>query len=137
MVPLLKAEPSTPSPARLRDDDPEVVVWWGTETECASAVMREERVNELSTDAAMIALERLAGMRAEWIEVDPTERVRELAGRIVRTHPLRAADAFQLAAAIVASEGGSESLGFVCLDSRLTEDARREGFPVVTPDSAR
>ncbi len=114
-------------------DDAEMVVWWGSELECLSAVMREERALELAGDEALTALERLDAVVAQWVEVEPTERVRALARRLVRTHPLRAADALQLAAGIVASEGEPRALGFVSLDDRLIDAARREGFAVVEP----
>jgi hypothetical protein len=41
---------------------------------------------------------------------------------------LRAADALQLAAALVWCQGDPLQHGFVCLDQRLREAARREGF---------
>ena len=51
-----------------------------------------------------------------------------MAQRLLRLHPLRAADALQLAAAVVASEHEPRSLDFVCLDERLAAAASREGF---------
>jgi predicted nucleic acid-binding protein len=45
-------------------------------------------------------------------------------------HPLRAADAFQLAAAYVAAEQRPSSLTIVTLDERLASAARKEGFAV-------
>ncbi len=44
---------------------------------------------------------------------------------------LKQADALQLGAAFVASERRPSTLEFVCLDDRLNDAARREGF--VTP----
>ncbi len=41
------------------------------------------------------------------------------------------ADAFQLAAALVACRFEPGQLPFVCADSRLAEAANREGFPVI------
>jgi predicted nucleic acid-binding protein len=63
-----------------------------------------------------------------WIEVEPTEEVRETARRLLRAHPLRAADALQLAAAFIAAEGRPPTLAFVTLDDRLRTAAAREGF---------
>jgi predicted nucleic acid-binding protein len=62
--------------------------------------------------------------------VAPTLRLREAAGRALAAHPLRAADALQLAAALVWSHEGSGE-AFVCLDDRLRDAARREGFEVL------
>ena len=66
-------------------------------------------------------------------KIRPTERVRRAAARLLRVHPLRAADALQLAAAIVGSEDRPETLPFVTLDDRLADAATREGFRVIRP----
>ena len=79
-------------------------------------------------DAAYAALQQLA---QSWEEVTPSDLIRTTAQRLLRTHPLRAADSLQLAAARVASGREPSELEFVCLDERLGNAARREGFPVV------
>ena len=66
-----------------------------------------------------------------WSEVPPTDGIRDAAVRLVRAHDLRAADAFHLAAAVVASDGEPSGLSFVTLDERLALAASREGFPIV------
>jgi hypothetical protein len=53
------------------------------------------------------------------------------ARRLLAVHPLRAADALHLAAALIACDERSDVLPFVTLDDRLAEAARREGFDVV------
>ena len=68
-----------------------------------------------------------------WAEIAPSARLRQTAERLLRVHPLRAADALQLAAAIVAADGDPETMAFMTLDERLALAARREGFPVVEP----
>jgi hypothetical protein len=55
----------------------------------------------------------------------------DVALRLLRNHPLRAADALQLAAALIASEETPQTLEFICLDDRLALAARREGFTVI------
>ena len=51
--------------------------------------------------------------------------------RRLETHPLRAADALQVGAALVAASGDPASLEFVTLDQRQAEAASREGFRVL------
>jgi predicted nucleic acid-binding protein len=51
--------------------------------------------------------------------------------RFLRVHPLRAADALQLAAAFTAAERRPSSLAFVCMDEKLLAAAKREGFNAV------
>jgi hypothetical protein len=53
---------------------------------------------------------------------------REAAVRFLGVHPLRAADALQLAAAFVAAERRPVSLEVVTLDGRLADAAHKEGF---------
>jgi uncharacterized protein len=108
-----------------------VLAWWGTPVEVASAIARRERDGTFTPAQAAIAADRLQHMAARWVEIEPGEPLRRLAQRLVRVHPLRAADAFQLAAALVAAEHDPSGVEFVCLDARLTNAASREGFRVV------
>jgi hypothetical protein len=82
------------------------------------------------------ALHRLDALSMAWREVQPVGRVRQVATRLLRVHPLRAGDALQLGAAIVASEDQPATLPIVTLDDRLAQAAEREGFMVLRPDRA-
>ena len=131
IVPLLLTEPSTKYLQALAVKDPDILVWWGTEVECASAIARLERDGDLDEATVVRAFERLKQVAGGWHEVDPTDAVREAAVRFVRVHPLRAADSLQLAAAFVAAERRPASLELITLDDRLAGAARKEGFAVV------
>lgn len=130
VVPLLVAETTTETMRSLADDDPVMLVWWGTAVECVSAIARLERDDELTSEATRAALERLDALAEGWNEVQPVEAARRSARRLMRVHRLRAADALQLAAAVIAAEGHPPSLEVVTLDDRLVGAARREGFVV-------
>jgi hypothetical protein len=131
IVPALVAEPTTRSVQALAARDPAMLVWWGTHVECASAIARLERDGLLDEPAVTQAMDRLKQLAAGWHEVDPSDAIREAAVRFLRVHPLRAADALQLAAAFVAAERRPSSLELVTLDDRLAVAARKEGFVVV------
>ena len=107
-----------------------MIVWWGAPVECVSAIARREREGDLPAAAANAAIARLRALEPSWTEVTPSARVRGLALRLLRTHPLRASDALQLAAALVAAEEDPGALGFICLDERLAAAAQREGFTI-------
>ncbi len=128
LLPLLVGETATSAAMAVMVRDPAVLVWWATEIECASAIARLEREGALDEAAATIAFERLRQLAAGWHEIDASDAVRETAVRLLRVHPLRAADATQLAAAFVAAERRPSSLEFVTLDLRLAAAARKEGF---------
>jgi len=110
-------------------------VWWATEVECVSALARLEREGALTDTSTTAALERLDMLAGAWNEVQPVMAVRGTARRLLRVHTLRAADALQLAAAIIVAEGLPASLDIVTLDERLASAARREGFTVEAIDS--
>jgi len=55
------------------------------------------------------------------------------AERVVETHPLRAANALHIGAALVASEDNPATLEFVTLDRNLANAAEREGFVFLGP----
>jgi predicted nucleic acid-binding protein len=130
IIPLTVTEASTDAMRAVAEEDPVMCVWWGTEVECVSALARLDREGALSEGAITVALERLDLLAEGWNEVQPVAALRTVARRLLRVHPLRAADALQLAAAVVAAEGQPASLGIVTLDERLAAAARREGFTV-------
>lgn len=131
VVPLLAKEAGTSMATSILEEDHEIVVWWGTRVECVSALARYARDQGMGSAELTRAHERLAGLANRWWEISPSELLRSTAERIVRTHPLRAADALQVAAALVASDGQPASLPFASFDVRQRDAARREGFPVL------
>jgi predicted nucleic acid-binding protein len=128
LVPLLVAEARTASMQALAARDPDMLVWRASDVECASALTRLEGEAAFDPGGARLARQRLTQLAAGWHEIEPGEDVRETAKRFLRVHPLRAADALQLAAAFVAAEGRPSSLPFVTLEERLADATEREGF---------
>lgn len=130
-MPLLVAEAATRRLQALAAEDPDILVWWGSAIECVSALARLERNAALNAKAMTLALQRLRQLAAAWHEIDPSDAIREAATRFLRVHPLRAADALQLAAAFLAAERRPASLTVLTLDDRLGTAARKEGFAVI------
>lgn len=128
LVPMLAAEGRTRQVQALYAADPEVVVWWGTPVECASAIARLERDGALSPSDAAESFARLDALAPSWMQIEPTDEIRESARRFLRVHPLRAGDALQLAAAFVTSERRPPTLTLVTCDERLRDAAAKEGF---------
>ena len=112
-------------------DDDRMIVWWGTRVEFVGALARHERAGNLTSKEFAEHYRYLKTLSRVWIEIQPSPGLRRLAQRLLRTHPLRAADAFQLAAALTAAQGDPTTLGFVCFDNRLNEAAEREGLEVL------
>jgi len=108
-----------------------IVTWFLSSVEIASALERRFREGTLDTKGRATALTALADLAASWVEVTAAARVRERTFRALATHSLRAADAVQLGAALVAAEDRPHGHHFVCGDLRLRDAATREGFIAV------
>ncbi len=130
LVPLLVAEPRSEAVTSLLSADDEPVIWWATPLECQSAVRRRHRDAPWSPADLAAITERLRLIVQHADTIAPTDELRRRAGRLVASHPLRAADALQLAAALVWCEEQPHGEGFVTLDARLAEAAANEGFTV-------
>jgi predicted nucleic acid-binding protein len=136
LVASIVEEPTSETLGRFLREDDSVAVWWGTWVECAVAIsqlLREGKLTGEDEEEARASLDLLA---EDWREVQPTDEVRLLAALLSQRHPLRAADALQLAAAFVWRESATEDEGFVCLDDRLRLAAQEEGFTILPEQSA-
>lgn len=130
VVPLCVQEPNSAMVREILVEDPSMVVWWGTRTECISALTRQVREGSLAPTDERAARHILHTLMQIWTEMQPSEALRSMAERSLAVHPLRAADALQLAAAILWCQGLTTGQGFVSFDQRLCEVAYREGFTV-------
>ncbi|MDE0456956.1 MAG: type II toxin-antitoxin system VapC family toxin [Chromatiales bacterium] len=128
LVALGVDEPHRKTALRILEADDRMAVWWGAPVEYVAALSRRERDGSLTTEEVSEHLVRLQALSHVWYEVQPGRRVRTLAQRLLRVHPLRAADSLQLAAALAVAEEDPSSVGFVCFDARLNRAASREGF---------
>lgn len=131
LVPLLVAESRSAAVTMLFAADAEPVICWATPLECHSALRRRHRDAALTTEALNGATERLRPLVQHADAVAPTDELRHRAGRLLAVHPLRTADALQLAAALVWCEEQPTREGFATLDNRLAQAASAEGFNVL------
>ena len=132
IVPLVCREAQS---ARCRSwlrADPVIVVWSLAATEVVSALARKRREGKLVAGAHVHAKRRLAKLEEGWSEVTHHESVRSRARRLLETHPVSAADALHLAAALLLTEEQPARAAFVTFDDRLADAAEREGFAVLT-----
>jgi predicted nucleic acid-binding protein len=137
IVPLLVTEPRSQAIERLLSGDDQPVVWWATPVECQSALRRRHRESPWPSAQLAAATERLRVVAQHVDTVAPSDELRSRAGRLLASHPLRAADALQLAAALLWCEEQPHGEGFVTLDERLADAAANEGFTVHHPGAAR
>jgi predicted nucleic acid-binding protein len=77
------------------------------------------------------SLREIVESSSKWTEITDADAVRRHAEALLHHHVLRAADALQLGAALVATDGDRSALEFVTFDRRLTAAAASEGFAVL------
>lgn len=129
VVALVARQRGTTECRALAQADREMLVWWGTMVECECAVSRMVRTGDMP-QAAVPAV-REAVSRLEWREIAPSREVRDLAMVLLRRHPLKTGDAFQLAAALSWYAGSALGQPYVTLDGHLAKAASDEGFTVI------
>jgi predicted nucleic acid-binding protein len=132
IVPLCCSRAAANRSRKLLRDDRRMIVWWGTPVEARSAFARLARDGALTDTERARAARLLSQLQSSWDEIQPSERVRAIAGDLPDRHGVRALDALQLAAALVWCRERPSRRSFVCFDQRLAAAAAAVGFAVRT-----
>jgi predicted nucleic acid-binding protein len=131
LVPLIVRQTSSPRSDEWFGADDQIAIWTLTPVEIVSAVRRLRREGSMTDRAARDAEVRIDELtRASHVVID-VEAVKTGARRLLRLHPLRAADALQLAAALEWAAGAPTGRVLHTLDDRLGRAAQTEGFEVI------
>lgn len=134
IIPLCIEERQTKAVRNIARKDGAMAAWWGSIIECYSAFARLSRENFLKPAQEDIVRQALALLLTSWTEIEPGQDIRDIAERLLFLHPLHFADSLQLAAALVWSGNIPKGHRFVCLDNRLREAAKKEGFTLLPPE---
>jgi hypothetical protein len=136
LVPLVTQQGSSAVAEAWLREDADIAVWTLAAVEISSALRRLARQGLLSDrhvrDAEVLADERIASCTM----VVDVEAVKTQARRLLALHPLRAADAMQLAAALEWAQHRPAGRTLCTFDGRLGLAALREGFSVLPPPDA-
>jgi predicted nucleic acid-binding protein len=128
ILPLCIDEPQSKVVKGILKKDSSMAVWWGSIVECHSAIARLRRDKVLKHSEEDQVRHLLSILVETWTEIAPGEDIRNMASRLLLNHSLRAADSLQLAAALVWAGKTPKGHRFACLDGRLRDAARKEGF---------
>jgi hypothetical protein len=135
LLALAVREPASAKVEPLLQRDPEMAFWWGAPLEWWGALLAAQRQEKISAADLQKAKGVLDHLRARGFEVQPTEELRARALRILSVHtsvhPLRAAEALELAAALIWCRERPQGAGFVSLHPPLRLAAALEGFRVL------
>ena len=130
LVPLLVDEPQSTAAREWVDVDGAVVISPITPIEIKAALWRRRHGGSLTPEAHGHADARFDRLSISWTVIDRWPDINATAEELLSRHQLRAGDAIQLAAAVVAVRTVATLLDFVTFDLRLAAAARAEGFTV-------
>jgi uncharacterized protein len=130
IIPALIQQPFSTRARQLLRKFQKPVVAWTTPVEVQSALFRLYREGHLNDKDCQTALARFSRIEDNAIEVLPTSRLRARAKEILQTYDLRAADAIQLASALLWCSDKPKGKPFVSFDARLVAAATKAGFAV-------
>jgi predicted nucleic acid-binding protein len=105
-----------------------VVVWWSTPVEIISGLTRLVRMGEADYEEFLAGKQIAQVIATTWLPIQPSVKIAAQACSLLELHPLRAADALQLAAAFEWCEGKPKRKVFLSFDQRLREAAGLAGF---------
>lgn len=129
LVPLCVDQ--VPTPLALQFNSMyQIAVWWATHVEMVSALTRLLRRQEITPLVYAQAKLQAKGLANLWNVIVPSDRIALEARNLLERHPLRAADALQLAAALEWCEGEAKGKVFLTFDQRLRDAATLAGFTV-------
>ena len=131
LVPLLVAEPASSLVREWLVEDRQIVTWVWTRTEILSSIERRTREGLVSRIQRREVLDRLDEFSGYRDEVADALAARTRANALLARHPLRAADAGLLGAALLVQEQLAGPLEFACLDQRLSSAAELEGLRIL------
>ena len=127
LVPLCVQQSMTPRAIALYKLH-DTVVWWATPVEIASALARLVRLKQLDPNDGTRARKLAQRLTDSWSVIQPSDALRAKSIQLVDRYDLRAADSFQLAAALEWCEDAPQGRVFLTAERRLKEAARSSGF---------
>jgi predicted nucleic acid-binding protein len=105
-----------------------IAVWWSTPVEIFSGLTRLMRMGQIGPHELRSGKRVALTIAATWVATQPSARIAADACSLLEVHPLSAADALQLAAALEWCEGKPNGNVFLTFDRRLAAVAASAGF---------
>jgi uncharacterized protein len=132
IIPVLLQQTFSTRARQLLRKYQKLVLAWTTPVEVQSALSRLYREGYLNDKSYQTAMDRFLHIEDNRLEVLPTAKLRERAREILQNYDLRAADAIQLASALLWCNEKPRGKPFITFDTRLAAAAAKAGFTVHT-----
>jgi predicted nucleic acid-binding protein len=129
LIPLCITQPQSPR-AEIFYAQYGIVAWWATEVEICSGLTRLRRMGSIPPEQFLAGNRLAEQLNRGWLPIHESASIAPNACRLLELHPLRAADALQLAAALEACEHNPLGFALITADQRLADAARQTGFSV-------
>jgi len=129
LVPLCVSQPQTVA-AQILYSKYKIVTWWATQVEIVSGLTRLTRTGGMTQEQFLLSRPFVQNLVSGWLAVHESASIAPSACRLLELHPLRAADALQLAAALEACEHNPLGFALITADQRLADAARQTGFSI-------
>jgi len=127
LVPLCVRQRVTPQTIALFKNH-NVVIWWATPVEMASALARLVRMQQIDSAECSRARKLAHDLANAWSVIQPSATLRVKAMQLAERYDLRAAGSLQLAAALEWCEDSPQGHIFLTVDQKLREAALLAGF---------
>jgi predicted nucleic acid-binding protein len=129
LVPLCVFQPQTVA-AQVLYAKYKIVTWWATQVEIVSGLARLTRTGAMTQQQFLLSKPFVQNLASGWLAVHESASIAPNACRLLELHPLRAADALQLSAALETCEHNPLGFALITADQRLADAARQMGFSV-------
>jgi predicted nucleic acid-binding protein len=127
LVPLCVRQEITPRAIALYKTH-DAAVWWATPAEIASGLARLLRMKQIDSSDWTKARKLAKRLADSWAVIQPSNGLLSRSIQLVERYDLRAADSFQLAAALEWCEDAPQGRVFLTTDRKLREAALLSGF---------
>ena len=112
-------------------EESQIIISRLTTVEVISALERQHREGQLSAEDRSQTLEYLRGLFQRILVSEITASICDRSAELLARHPLRAADAIQLAGALDLAAELGQDMPFVVFDRRLRRAAQMESLEIL------
>jgi predicted nucleic acid-binding protein len=129
LIPLCITQPQSANAVQMYRSFA-ILTWWASQVEIISGLTRLLRMGQLSNNEFVNGKQLASSLIRKWNAAGFSPSAAPAACALLELHPLRAADALQLAVALEVCDRQPHGFSFITADRRLADAAGKTGFAV-------